>query len=237
MKETSKFLRVVACMAVLAGSMAFAQAAQVGKAVVREVTGAAEATVGGAWKALRKGDTLMPGSVVRTANNSSVVLFLDQNGPLVRLTENTTLGIEKLNFEHTGVDTVIETQLDLKSGRIVGIVKKLSATSKYEIKTPNGVAGIRGTEYSISADSTVMVLRGQVVVVFVKADGSVVTQVVNAGEKFNPATQRVETMTSEDKAQAESEIAATRGIVPEPSVFDIEPPPIIFVSPVSGGTR
>ena len=234
MKETSKFLRVVACMAVLAGSMAFAQAAQVGKAVVREVTGAAEASVGGAWKALRKGDTLMPGAVVRTANDSSVILFLDQNGPLVRLTENTTLGIEKLTFENTGVDTVIETQLDLKSGRIVGTVKKLSATSKYEVKTPNGVAGIRGTKYVISADSSVMVLEGQVVVVFVKADGSVVTQVVNAGEKFNPATQRVETMTSDEKAEAEAELLPLTGVVAEPA--PTEPPPIIFVSPISGGT-
>ena len=40
-----------------------------------------------------------------------VDLFLDQNGPLVRLTENTTLGIDKLNYDQTGVDTVIETQL------------------------------------------------------------------------------------------------------------------------------
>jgi len=235
MKETSKFLRIVACMAVLAGSMAFAQAAQVGKAVVRQVTGAAEASVGGAWKALRVGDQLLPGSVVRTANNSTVDLFLDQNGPLVRLTENTTLGIDKLNFENTGVDTVVETQLDLKSGRLVGIVKRLSATSKYEVKTPNGVAGIRGTRYTISADSSVMVVDGQVVVVFVKADGSVVTQVVNAGEKFNPATQRVETMTSEEKRAAEAEINLLSGIVTEAE--EMEPLPLEFVSPISGGSN
>ena len=146
MKETSKLFRVVACVAVVVASMAFAQAAQVGKAVVKKVTGAAEASEGGAWKALQIGQELRPGTVVRTANDSSVDLFLDQNGPLVRLVENTTLGIEKLNFENTGVDTVIETQLDLKSGRVVGIVKKLSVTSKYEIKTPNGVAGVRGTK-------------------------------------------------------------------------------------------
>jgi len=108
---------------------------------------------------------------------------MDQNGPVVRLVENTTLGIDKLNFEDTGVDTVIETQLDLKSGRILGIVKKMAATSKYEIKTPNGVAGIRGTEYDITATSVVRVVSGSMVVVYVKSDGTVVTQVVNAGER------------------------------------------------------
>lgn len=234
MKETSKLVRVVACVAVLVGSMVLSQAAQVGKAVVRQVRGAAEASEGGAWKALSGGEQLAPGTVIRTANDSSVDLFLDQNGPLVRLAENTTLGLEKLNFENTGVDTVIETQLDLKSGRIVGVVKKLSATSKYEIKTPNGVAGIRGTDYVIAADGTVKVAKGQIVVVYVKADGGVVTQVVNEGEKFNPATQKVEVMSSEEKAETQAMADSLKGQIAEAP--GLEPPPVVFISPVVGGT-
>jgi len=232
MKETSKLLRVVACIAVLVGSMAFAQAAQVGKAVVRGVRGAAEASVGGAWMALKVGEELMPGAVVRTANDSSVDLYIDQNGPMVRLTENTTLAIEKLNFENTGVDTVIETQLDLKSGTIVGVVKKLSATSKYEIKTPNGVAGIRGTQYVISADGTVKVVEGQIVVVYVKPDGGVVTQVVNEGEKFNPMSQKVETMSPQERDEAKSMVPTTVAV----EESEVEPPPIDFISPTAAGT-
>ena len=230
MKETSKVLRVVACVAVLVGSMVMSQAAQ-GKAVVRQVKGAAEASEGGAWKALKGGEQLAPGTVIRTANDSSVDLFMDQNGPLVRLVENTTLGLEKLNFENTGVDTVIETQLDLKSGRIVGVVKKLSATSKYEIKTPNGVAGIRGTQYSIAADGTVKVVEGQVVVVYVKADGGVVTQVVNEGEKFNPAIQKVEPMTNDEIAAVKSELP---GVAPTTVQRDNEV--ITWISPITGGS-
>jgi hypothetical protein len=233
MKETSKFVRVISCVAVLVGSMVIAQAAQVGKAVVRQVTGAAECSEGGAWAALKIGQELRPGTVIRTANDSSVDLFLDQNGPLVRLAENTTLGIEKLNFENTGIDTVIETQLDLKSGRLIGIVKKLSATSKYEVKTPNGVAGIRGTQYVISADGTVTVAEGQVVVVYVKADGGLVTQVVNAGERFNPATQRVEAVPSDDMARISEEVRKLQGVAVEEDQFEV--PPIIWVSPVTGG--
>jgi hypothetical protein len=231
MNETSNLMRVVTTLAVLVGSMVLTQAAQ-GKAVVRQTKGVAEVSEGGSWKALKAGQELSPGAVLRTANDSSVDLFLDQNGPLVRLMENTTLGIEKLTFESTGVDTVIETQLDLKTGQLVGIVKKLSGVSKYEIKTPNGVAGIRGTEYVIGADGTVYVLSGQVVVVYVKPDGSVVTQVVNEGEMFNPATQKVEPIPEDRLADLKAEAASLRGGAAAPE--RIEPPPVILVSPISG---
>ena len=74
----------------------------------------------------------------------------DQN--VVRLWENSALGIDKISSMHTGADTVTDTQLDLKVGRVSGNVKKMSAASKYEIKLPNGVAGIRGTVYDVTAE-------------------------------------------------------------------------------------
>ncbi len=231
MKYTSNLVRAFACVAVLVGSLAVAQAA-VGKAVVRNIKGAAEYSEAGSWKALTAGTVLTPGMQVRTGNDASVDLFLDQNGPLVSLQENTVLGIEKLNFENTGVDTVIETSLDLKAGRIVGVVKKLSGTSKYEVRTPSGVAGIRGTEYVISADGTVAVLSGQVVVVFVKSDGGVVTQVVNAGEMFNPATQKVEPIPSDREAEFRAMLGTLGALPTTPEAS--EPPPVIRISPTVG---
>jgi hypothetical protein len=230
MNHTLKHVRVLACVAVLFGSLAVAQAA-VGKAVVRSVSGAAEYSEAGSWKALKAGTELQPGAQVRTGNDASVVLFLDQNGPLVQLTENTTLAIEKLNYTAGGVDTTIETVLNVKAGRIMGYVKKLSGTSKYEVKTPSGVAGIRGTDYLISADGTVNVVAGQVVVVFVKSDGSVVTQVVNEGQMFNPATQKVEPIPSDRLADYQQRLSAMKGgVVAEPEA--VEPAPIIRISPV-----
>lgn len=231
MKESIRFTRVVAIAGMLLATVAMCQAAQVGKAVVRSIKGVADSIQGGARTALKVGQELGPGAVVVTGNDSQVDLFLDQNGPMVRLLENTQLGIDKLSFEQTGVDTVVETQLDLKSGRITGIVKKLSGGSKYEVKTPNGVAGIRGTQYMIGADGAVYVLDGQVVVVYVKSDGSVVTKIVNAGEYFNPATQQVEKMTSEIEADVREQMP-TEGV--EIAVQPAEPPPVIFISPSTG---
>lgn len=108
----------------------------------------------------------------------------------IRVFENTVVGFDKLTTMKTGADTVTETQLDLKAGRIFGTVKKLSATSVYEIKIPNGVAGIRGTIYLIGADGVLSVLTGSVVMSYVSG-GALVTKEVPAGYQFNPATGQV----------------------------------------------
>jgi hypothetical protein len=218
----------VAC-AVLVSS---AQAIEVGKAVVRKVNGNAQFAEGANWLPLKAGQVLKPGSVLRTANDSFVDLYMDENGPLVRLAENTTLGIDKLNFEVTGVETVVETQLDLKSGKIIGIVKKLAAASKYEIKTPNGVAGIRGTEYVVSATGEVYVLLGSAVVVYVKSDTTVVTQVVNAGEMFDPSTGTVKAIPQDQLTEMLAEVNDLRG-APTAGLW-VEEPTVIFVSPTTG---
>jgi hypothetical protein len=83
---------------------------------------------------------------------------------------------------------VTETQLDLKAGHIFGSVKKMSAASKYEVKIPNGVAGVRGTVYDISAEGLIKVLSGSVVLAYVGPDGTVVTQVVGEAQQFDART-------------------------------------------------
>jgi hypothetical protein len=69
---------------------------------------------------------------------------------IVRLWENTVFGVDKLTSQDTGANMVTDTQLDLKAGHILGAVKKMAPASRYEIKLPNGVAGIRGTVYEIN---------------------------------------------------------------------------------------
>jgi hypothetical protein len=108
----------------------------------------------------------------------------------IRVFENTVLSVDKLSITRTGADTITDTQLDLKAGRIFGTVKKLSASSQYEIKIPNGVAGIRGTIYLISADGVLSVLTGDVVVSFM-VNGSLITKEVPAGYQFDPTTGQV----------------------------------------------
>jgi hypothetical protein len=101
------------------------------------------------------------------------------------VTADTLLGLDKLLFENTGADTVIETRLDLKNGRILGNVKKMAATSVYEVKIPTGTVGIRGTEYDISTTGRVYVESGSVLVHYTDtATGITTDYTVNAGQVF-----------------------------------------------------
>lgn len=106
---------------------------------------------------------------------------------VVRIFESSVLAVDKLDVNRTSADEVADTQLDLRAGHILGNVKKLSASSKYEIKIPNGVAGIRGSMYSLWATGELHMLSGSSILAIVGADGTVKTFLVMAGYGFNPS--------------------------------------------------
>jgi len=236
-------------------TQAMAQTTVLSSKVVR-IKGAARYSVDGkTWQKLERGAVLKPGTVIQTAEDSFVDVQLgiretkaampvSNNGTLyqpeeptanvVRIFESSVLAIDKLTSTATGVDTVEETQLDLRAGKIMGNVKKLSASSKYEVKIPNGVAGIRGTTYTITSSGVVNVLEGSVVVAVVAADGTVVTKVVSAGYRYDPMTQ---TLTQIPQPELDALLKLSQdltGPVPTPPTQYIKNPTIIFVSPLGG---
>jgi hypothetical protein len=105
---------------------------------------------------------------------------------MVRLIPNTTLQIDRLNTTDTGADTVSDTELDLKEGKIYASVKKLSGASQYLVKIPNGVAGVRGTWFSLGADGGVAVYESKNggLLMAVTYKGQTFTVQVNEGEMF-----------------------------------------------------
>lgn len=133
----------------------------------------------------------VPNTAAITPVNSKNYYQPNAEQNVVRVWENSLLGIDKLTSMETGADTVTETQLDLKAGRIFGSVKKMSAASRYEVKIPNGVAGIRGTVFEISAEGVIKVASGVVVLAFIGADGNPVTQEVVAGQEFDARTLKI----------------------------------------------
>jgi hypothetical protein len=104
----------------------------------------------------------------------------------VRMTADTMLAIDKLTVSDTGVDTVSDTELDLRQGRIYCSVKKLSGASQYLIKIPNGIAGVRGTLFVIDASGYVGALKNSVVLSIIGSDGKPTTVVVGEGSQFDP---------------------------------------------------
>jgi len=144
-----------------------------GKAEVKAVKGVAVySTAGGPSMPLKAGTVLAQGTTVKTGANSSVDLFLGNSAGIIRISENTTLSLDKLMLTDTGADTAVDVQVGLTDGTILGNVNKLSAASRYEIKTPNGVAGIRGTRFRMSANSFIVLMDGTLVYVYVPPGGN-----------------------------------------------------------------
>jgi len=105
----------------------------------------------------------------------------DQNA--VRLTPNSTLAIDKLTIVDTGTDAVSDTELDLKKGKVFAAVRKLTGASQYIVKVPNGVAGVRGTLFSIDVDGGVACFEstGGGVILSITLNGVTSTFVIQPG--------------------------------------------------------
>lgn len=201
----------------------------------------------GPWKALVVGQQIAPGTWIRTSDNGMAEMRLGErvvNAPahlgvgnpaaaanlyspeektdnLVHVFPNTIVGIEKLFESTTGVEDVTETKLNLKSGKILGNVKKLSAGSKYEVKLPTGVAGIRGSTYVMSSDGTITMLSGSAsITMLIPVPGggpnsfTQATLTINAGQTFNPASLITAVQQAATAAAASATSSAPAGTPP-----------------------
>jgi len=250
----SKYLVLSVVTLALVASASAQQMIQAGAKVVRIKGDARFASANNVWQPLKVGDVLNSGAIIQTAKDSRVDLVLgDRNATapgaanwgdvtsyspevdqdFVRVWENSVMAIDKLMVADTGADQIKETQLDLRAGRIFGTVKKLSAASKYEVKIPNGVAGIRGTIYDISADGVLCVMKGSVVIAYGNGSGGVQTQMVVGGQaydirtgQFTPIPDNIRT--GSDQAERDSHNGHH-----EPE-HHFPPPPHDHVSPTEG---
>ena len=117
---------------------------------------------GGKWLPLQTGEMLKSGAVVKTGAKSRADLFLGINGSMLRLAANTELKFTRLAIEQSPIEPIAQTEMELISGRVIGNVRKLPMGSSYVIKTPKGVAKVKGTVYDINADGELIVLSGKV---------------------------------------------------------------------------
>src|SRR4030095_15301926 len=97
-----------------------------------------------------------------TGPDATADLILGYNGTVLRLTPNSVLKLAQLKQDIAGESIITETKLELLSGPLAGTQRKLAAPSFLEIKTPDAVARIKGTEYYVRADGAVSVISGEV---------------------------------------------------------------------------
>jgi len=116
------------------------------------------------------------------------------NTDVVRVFKDTVISIDKLTTTTTGAGAQTETQLDLRKGHITGNVKKMVAGSTYEIKYPQGVAGIRGSVYDMTVSQQQALAAGvqagtiKVVCTLNMITGSAVLSFVQDGQTLAQAT-------------------------------------------------
>ena len=107
----------------------------------------------GSWLPARVNMKLAPGAALRTGADGSADLSVNGLSSALRMTNNTVLRIPTMTYVGTDREGDRTTTLNLETGAIIGNVKKITANSRYEIMTPHGVAGIRGTDYGAATFS------------------------------------------------------------------------------------
>jgi hypothetical protein len=138
---------------------------------------------------------------------------------VVRLMNSSTLVIDKLTTTSSGADTVSDTELDLKSGSIYASVKKLSPAAQYLVKTPTGIAGVRGTQFTIALNldgsiKDVSVYRtvndDGLVLAVTPPSGVTQTYTIKAGEIWQPGNPNPVQITPQLRTILQTIFAALR---------------------------
>lgn len=88
------------------------------------------------------------GDTITTKQGASAVLAIDTGTGFINVAENTTVKIHKLKKGSRGGRI---TELQVKSGQVRLQIRRLThRTSGVRIRTPAGIAGVRGTEFGVS---------------------------------------------------------------------------------------
>ena len=103
----------------------------------------------GEWLKLTNGQQLHQYDVVRTAGESTcTLLFKGMSDASVEMRQKSQLELSTVVDTLTGEDT----RLELSIGSILIKAESLRGDSSFEVKTPNSIVGIRGTEFEVSVD-------------------------------------------------------------------------------------
>jgi hypothetical protein len=139
------------------------------------------------WLDAKAGAVLGPGATIRTDTLGVVDLDLGKNGPFVRVTPDSDLALKTLDLSSGAGETVVTTELGLNRGKVQGVVRKLSAASRYQVITLVGTVAIRGTRYQVSARGEASIEDGDGVVRYMGPGATAPTEyVVRSGYTFEP---------------------------------------------------
>jgi hypothetical protein len=166
MRQRGRLLALLALLIPLAATGGLAAEVIPGKAISRAVQGLVSySDEDGQGMPLKAETILHPGAVIQTESSGLAEIAFDGGAGILRLGGNTTLILQKLTVQRTREGELVEIQLTLKSGTIVGRTDKLQPGSNFEIKTSSGLAGVRQGLYRVDASGKTEVAEGLVLFV------------------------------------------------------------------------
>ncbi len=174
----------------LALALALTARAQEATAKVQRIAaGSAQCSEDGStWQTLQAGAVLKQGTTIKTDASGVVDLYLGKNGPLLRVAPDTTLKFNTLTCDKGAGETITDTELGLDNGKITGIVRKISGSSKFEIKTASTTCAIKGTKFDGSSRGQFAIKDGTAEVFYTPAGETSPTRFdVPGGYTFEPS--------------------------------------------------
>ena len=151
-----KILKVVCIMALILTIAVCGYAAEKRTAQIVSIDGTAEAKLAGgsSWSAATVGMVLNEGDTIKTASKSWVLLNVDGKGQTatVEVKENSLLLLSELLVESSKGTS--KTLLDLAMGEVLIKAQKVHGEeSKFEVKTPTSIVGVRGTTFNVKVEA------------------------------------------------------------------------------------
>jgi len=152
--RTTKYMLIV--LVVIAGLMSLSVegwSQEARRAVIDEIKGVVDVRInGGEWQLAELGMVLYEKDEIRTANGAFAKLYLDNRGATgqIELKEDSLLRVHTIHLDPVTGDK--NTYLDLAIGKVLIQAEKLQGDSKFEVRTPNASAGVRGTLFEVSVD-------------------------------------------------------------------------------------
>ncbi|MBI1839776.1 MAG: FecR domain-containing protein [Verrucomicrobia bacterium] len=136
------------------------------QSLVRSINGPATYSIGkGPSVPIKPGMRIPAGCTIQSGVGTTLDLFLGRGGGVLRVKEGTIVRLDKLTLSDTGSDVLSETQITLVRGEILGAVNRLPEGATYEVRTPEGLAGVRGARFKIQVPGNINVLDGTLVYV------------------------------------------------------------------------
>lgn len=240
MKILHVFALVVSALLLVTPARSFAVEAKNGNIRVIKVKGTpvVTSTADNSSSELKEGAFLQQGNSIKTGKDSEAILLFS-NGTTITVKPETNFVVDQFlqsPFDSTKVDynhlkaepSVSKTKVTVSEGSIVGDVCKLNKGSTFNIGTPVGVAGIRGTIVQVTVSrpgagpQTVTVnlpegtvdfsaLDGQT---FTLTDGTTIT--VNVGGQSSGITP----LSAQQQADILSLVQQAAALIPNDGAFE-----------------